>query len=87
MPFLVAGVSGIHLFYLHSRGSNNPLGVRGFADAVPFHQYYSAKDASGFAVLLTCLIGLVLFSPALLVDAENFIPANPLLTPAHIVPE
>lgn len=80
-------MSGIHLFYLHERGSNNPLGVRGQADAVPFHLYYSTKDAYGFTVLLACLLGLVFFSPTLLVDAENFIPANPMLTPAHIVPE
>jgi len=87
VPFLVAGMSGIHIFYLHRTGSNNPLGVSRLADRVPFHTYYSTKDAYGFVVLLCILLGLVLINPTLLVDAENFIPANPILTPAHIVPE
>lgn len=87
IPFVVSGLSMIHIFYLHQTGSNNPLGVTRLQDAVPFHWYYTGKDVFGFGVFLSGLLFLVFFNPQLLGEADNFIPANPLATPAHIVPE
>jgi ubiquinol-cytochrome c reductase cytochrome b subunit len=75
------------LLFLHERGSNNPLGLSSDGEKIPFHSYYSFKDLVGFVVLFSTLSFLVLFSPQLLTDPENFIPANPLVTPVHIQPE
>nr|AAT98739.1 cytochrome b [Lepeophtheirus salmonis] len=76
-----------HTIFLHSTGSSNPLGVPGNYYKIPFDPYYTFKDAFGFG-LIFCLMGaLVSYSPWLLADPENFIPANPLVTPAHIQPE
>lgn len=77
----------IHLLFLHETGSNNPLGLNRDGDKVPFHSYYRFKDLVGFVALLSILSFLALFSPQLLTDPENFIPANPLVTPVHIQPE
>merc|ERR1712048_30857 len=77
----------LHLLFLHETGSNNPLGINSDTDKIPFHSYYRFKDLVGFLVLLFLLSCLVLFSPQLLGDPENFIPANPLVTPVHIQPE
>ena len=77
----------LHLLFLHETGSNNPLGLNRDGDKVPFHSYYSFKDLVGFVALLSILRFLALFSPQLLTDPENFIPANPLVTPVHIQPE
>lgn len=77
----------LHLLFLHETGSNNPLGLNRDGEKVPFHSYYRFKDLVGFLVLLFLLSCLVLFSPQLLGDPENFIPANPLVTPVHIQPE
>uniref|UniRef100_A0AAU6QGH2 Cytochrome b n=1 Tax=Prionospio fallax TaxID=3050094 RepID=A0AAU6QGH2_9ANNE len=87
LPFIVAALSAVHLLFLHQTGSNNPLGLDSNADKVPFHIYYTTKDAVGFIILLALLLALALFSPNLLGDPENFIPANPLVTPLHIQPE
>lgn len=87
LPFIVAALSAIHLIFLHQTGSNNPLGVSRDRDKVPFHIYHTTKDTVGFLVLLVLLIALAIFSPNLLGDPENFIPANPLVTPLHIQPE
>jgi len=87
LPFAIIGISVLHLLFLHERGSNNPLGLNSDGEKVPFHSYYSFKDLFGFIVLLSLLSFLVLFSPQLLTDPENFIPANPLVTPVHIQPE
>lgn len=84
---MIAGLSIIHLLFLHQTGSNNPLGVSSNGDKVPFHIYYSRKDSVGFIILLITLVGIALFRPNLLGDPENFIPANPLVTPVHIKPE
>lgn len=86
-PFIIAGATVIHLLFLHETGSNNPLGLNSDADKIPFHPYFSYKDLLGFAVLLTALASLALFSPNLLGDPDNFTPANPLVTPPHIKPE
>lgn len=87
LPFVVAALRGVHLLFLHQTGSNNPLGLRRDTDKVPFHIYYTTKDSVGFIILLAGLALLALFSPNLLGDPENFIPANPLVTPLHIQPE
>lgn len=87
LPFAIAGVSVLHLLFLHETGSNNPLGLRRDRDKVPLHSYYVLKDLVGFIVLVFLLSLLVLFDPFLLGDPENFIPANPLVTPVHIQPE
>lgn len=87
IPFIVAGLSGVHLLFLHQTGSNNPIGVNSNSDKIPFHPYFSIKDLFGFIVMFWLLITLVLTNPFLLGDVENFIPANPLVTPVHIQPE
>nr|QGZ08658.1 cytochrome b [Nerita yoldii] len=87
LPFAIAAFTVIHLLFLHETGSNNPLGINSDSDKIPFHSYYTFKDLVGFVVLLFLLTLLVLFSPQLLGDPENFIPANPLVTPVHIQPE
>nr|YP_009310902.1 cytochrome b [Corvus moriorum]AOT99205.1 cytochrome b [Corvus moriorum] len=87
LPFVIAGLTLVHLTFLHETGSNNPLGIPSDCDKIPFHPYYSIKDLLGFALMLTPFITLVLFSPNLLGDPENFTPANPLTTPPHIKPE
>lgn len=87
LPFLVTGLVLIHLLFLHQTGSNNPLGLRINLDKIPFHPYFSYKDFFGAVITLIFLFILVLFSPWLLGDPENFIPANPLVTPVHIQPE
>nr|WNH22946.1 cytochrome b [Scophthalmus aquosus] len=87
LPFIIAAVTIIHLLFLHETGSNNPLGINPNADKIPFHPYYTYKDLLGFAVLVTALATLALFSPNLLGDPDNFTPANPLVTPPHIKPE
>nr|YP_009564021.1 cytochrome b [Ibacus alticrenatus]QAX91371.1 cytochrome b [Ibacus alticrenatus] len=86
-PFVVSAFSGIHILFLHQTGSNNPLGISSQLDKIPFHPYFSFKDIMGFMVLLCILIFLTLTNPYLLSDPDNFIPANPLSTPAHIQPE
>uniref|UniRef100_A0A0S2N0H2 Cytochrome b n=2 Tax=Eurythoe complanata TaxID=167815 RepID=A0A0S2N0H2_EURCO len=87
MPFVVAALSIIHLLFLHQTGSNNPLGINSNSDKVPFHWYFTSKDVVGFLFLLLFLSMLALLSPNMLNDPENFIPANPLVTPTHIKPE
>nr|ADB43167.1 cytochrome b [Calanus sinicus] len=87
LPFVVAGLSGVHLLFLHQTGSNNPLGVNSNFDKVSFHPYFSTKDVFGFIALLSGLSFICFFYPWSLGDPENFIPANPLVTPVHIQPE
>nr|YP_009112095.1 cytochrome b [Eremias przewalskii]AIY26153.1 cytochrome b [Eremias przewalskii] len=87
LPFAIMGVSMVHLLFLHETGSNNPTGLNSNSDKIPFHPYYSYKDALGALIMLLCLLSLALFMPNLLGDPENFTPANPLVTPPHIKPE
>jgi len=87
LPFVVAAFTIIHLLFLHQTGSRNPLGLVGNHDKIPFHPYFRFKDAVGFIILLISLVLLTLLDPYLLGDPDNFIPANPLVTPAHIQPE
>ncbi len=89
LPFVIAGVIVLHIWALHIPGSNNPTGVevKGPQDTVPFHPYYTAKDGFGLGVFLIVFASLIFFAPNLLGHPDNYIPANPLSTPAHIVPE
>lgn len=87
IPFIILAISIVHLIFLHQTGSNNPIGLNSNIDKIPFHPYYSIKDTVGFIILLFILIILSLLNPYLLGDPDNFIPANPLVTPIHIQPE
>lgn len=87
LPFIIAALAIVHLLFLHETGSNNPTGLNSDADKIPFHPYYTIKDILGIFILVGFLITLVLFSPDLLGDPDNYIPANPLNTPPHIKPE
>lgn len=87
LPFAIAAVVLLHFIFLHQTGSNNPLGVNSDRDRIPFHFYYSAKDALGYITALTTFIIIIIYLPSLLTDPENFIIANPLVTPIHIKPE
>ena len=89
MPFVIVAVVFLHLWALHRFGSNNPLRIdaKGPQDKIPFHPYYTIKDSFGLAVFLLIYLGFVFFAPNALGEPDNYIPANPLNTPPHIVPE
>nr|WHN78843.1 cytochrome b [Chitoria ulupi] len=87
LPFIILMMTMIHLLFLHQTGSNNPLGINSNLDKIPFHPFFVFKDLIGFIVLIFLLILLTLTNPYLLGDPDNFIPANPLVTPIHIQPE
>nr|YP_010580114.1 cytochrome b [Chironomus agilis]UZS77166.1 cytochrome b [Chironomus agilis] len=86
-PFIIMAFTMIHLLFLHQTGSNNPLGINSNSDKIPFHPYFSYKDIFGFVIMLMSLTFLTLIAPYALGDPDNFIPANPLVTPPHIQPE
>ncbi|MES2833798.1 MAG: cytochrome b/b6 [Pseudomonadota bacterium] len=92
LPFVIAGCVVLHLWALHAAGQNNPVGIlipkeRTAKDTLPFHPYFTVKD--GFAIILFLMLFayFVFFNPNALGHADNYIPANPLQTPTHIVPE
>ncbi len=89
LPFVIAGVVILHIWALHIPGSNNPTGieVKGPQDTVPFHPYYTSKDGFGLGVFLILYSLVLFFAPNAMGHPDNYIPANPLSTPAHIVPE
>ena len=89
LPFVIVGVVALHVVALHVHGSNNPLGIepKGPQDTVPFHPYYTMKDGFGVMVFLIIYAGFAFFAPNYLGDPANYIQANPLATPTHIVPE
>nr|Q34376.2 RecName: Full=Cytochrome b; AltName: Full=Complex III subunit 3; AltName: Full=Complex III subunit III; AltName: Full=Cytochrome b-c1 complex subunit 3; AltName: Full=Ubiquinol-cytochrome-c reductase complex cytochrome b subunit [Dasykaluta rosamondae]AAB40883.1 cytochrome b [Dasykaluta rosamondae] len=87
LPFIIVAFAAVHLLFLHETGSNNPTGINPDSDKIPFHPYYTIKDALGLIFLILSLLLLGLFSPDLLGDPDNFSPANPLNTPPHIKPE
>jgi quinol-cytochrome oxidoreductase complex cytochrome b subunit len=89
LPFVIAGVVGLHIWALHVPGNNNPTGVNvsSPADTVAFHPYYTVKDGFGISIFLIMYAVFVFYMPDALGDAANYVPANPLVTPAHIVPE
>ncbi len=89
LPFVIVGVVFLHVTALHITGSNNPLGIepKGPQDTLPFHPYYTIKDSVGVVAYLALFAFLIFFMPNYLGHPDNYIPANPLSTPAHIVPE
>lgn len=87
LPFIVVAFTIIHLLFLHQSGSNNPLGLNSNIDKIPFHPYFTFKDIVGFLIIILIMFILTLINPYLLGDPDNFIPANPLVTPVHIQPE
>jgi len=87
MPFVIAGLVIIHLSLLHSDGSNNPLGLNKSIDTVPFYPYFYVKDLLAFLILILFFSFFLFFAPNVLGHSDNYIPANPLVTPPHIVPE
>lgn len=87
LPFILVSLRMIHILFLHQTGSRNPLGVNSNYEKLPFHPYYRVKDSLGFCVFYLRLGCLVFFYPWILGDPENFIRANPLVTPIHIQPE
>lgn len=87
LPFLITGLIGLHLILLHEVTSTNPLSIDAQNQKVPFHPYFTIKDAFAFTITLIFFIILIKFFPNILGHSDNFIPANPLITPAHIVPE
>jgi ubiquinol-cytochrome c reductase cytochrome b subunit len=89
LPFVLVGVVFLHVAALHVTGSNNPLGieVKGPQDTLPFHPYYTMKDSVGVAVYMLVFAILVFFAPNFFMAPDNYIPANPLVTPSEIVPE
>nr|YP_009538011.1 cytochrome b [Limenitis albomaculata]AYN60754.1 cytochrome b [Limenitis albomaculata] len=86
-PFIIIMLTMIHLLFLHQTGSNNPLGINSNLDKIPFHPFFMFKDLIGFIILISFLTLLSIINPYLLGDPDNFIPANPLITPIHIQPE
>lgn len=89
LPFVICAVVFLHVWALHITGSNNPLGIepKSSKDTLPFHPYYTIKDTFGMTVFLIVFALFVFFAPNSLGHPDNYIPANPLVTPAHIVPE
>ena len=89
LPFVIVGVVILHVIALHVVGSNNPLGIepKGPQDTIPFHPYYTVKDSFGLSVFVLIYAAVVFFAPDFFQEPENNIPANPLVTPAEIVPE
>ncbi len=89
LPFVIFAVVFLHIVALHITGSNNPTGVepKSEADTIPFHPYYTIKDLFGLSVFLIFFAAFVFYAPNYLGHPDNYIPADPLVTPAHIVPE
>jgi ubiquinol-cytochrome c reductase cytochrome b subunit len=89
LPFVIVGVVFLHVWALHITGSNNPLGIepQSEKDTLPFHPYYTVKDAFGLVVFLIVYAAFVFYGPNYMGHPDNYIPADPMVTPAHIVPE
>jgi len=86
-PFIIAALVGLHIVFLHEHGSNNPLGVKSAVDSIPFSPYFIVKDIIGVIVALMGFAFFLFFFPNYAGHPDNYIEANPLVTPAHIVPE
>ena len=89
LPFVIVGVVGLHVVALHVVGSNNPTGIdpKSPKDTLPFHPYYTMKDGFGLTVFMLFYLGFTFFAPNFFGEVDNYVPANPLVTPEHIVPE
>nr|WOW99072.1 cytochrome b [Kinnaridae sp.] len=86
LPFILMFMIIVHLIFLHDSGSSNPLGLK-TSDKIPFHPYFSTKDLMGMLLTMMIFMFILLNSPFLTMDPDNFIPANPMVTPIHIQPE
>ncbi|OED35945.1 hypothetical protein AB834_03585 [PVC group bacterium (ex Bugula neritina AB1)] len=86
-PFLIVGFVFLHLACLHLHGSNNPIGLNTYNNSIPFYPYFFIKDSLGIFILLIVFSFFLFFYPNILGHPDNYIPANPIVTPAHIVPE
>jgi len=95
MPFIIVGLVLLHIILLHEHGSNNPLGLIGNfvvasksqVDGISFSPYFTLKDLYGLLIFGLFFIGFVMFIPNYAGHPDNYIPGNPMVTPAHIVPE
>lgn len=89
LPFVICAVVFLHVWALHVTGSNNPLGIdaKGPQDTLPFHPYFTMKDTFGLSIFLIIYAAIVFFAPNYLTHADHYVPFDPLVTPAHIVPE
>lgn len=89
LPFVILGVVFIHVWALHVTGSNNPTGVepKTKKDTVPFHPYFSAKDSLMLVAFMAVFLGVAFLAPLALTEFDHFKPFDPMVTPAHIVPE
>jgi len=89
LPFVLVGLVALHLWALHTAKSNNPLGVevKQAEDTIPFHPYYTIKDLFGISAFMIFFLFFVFWAPNFMGHPDNYIPANPMVTPAHIVPE
>ena len=87
LPFLLVALIVIHLIALHHHGSNNPLGLSSNSDKLPMHPFYTLKDCVTIVAFFLVITILVAFEPNILGHPDNYIPANPMSTPASIVPE
>ncbi len=89
LPFVILGLVVVHVWALHTVKSNNPLGIdiKEPADSIPFHPYYTIKDLFGIGVFLMFYLAFVFWAPNFFGEPDNYIPANPMVTPPHIVPE
>nr|UBQ33996.1 cytochrome b [Plerochila australis] len=87
LPFVISALVIIHLMFLHTTGSNNPLGLNSNHDKTQFHPSFTTKDLIGMVVTMLIFSMVNLIEPLMLLDPENFTPANPLVTPVHIQPE
>jgi len=87
LPFIIAALVIVHLLALHVDGSNNPLGISSNSDKISFHPYFTIKDLLGFILFFIVFASFVFFAPNVLGHSDNYIEADPLVTPAHIVPE
>lgn len=89
LPFVIVGLVVLHIWALHTAKSNNPLGIdpSGPQDTIPFHPYYTIKDLYGIGVFLLFYMFFVFFAPNFFGEPDNYIPADPMVTPPHIVPE
>lgn len=86
-PFILTAIVILHIIFLHQRGSRNPLGHNSNIDKIPFQPFFVWKDIIGLIVCISLFLTIVLIFPYILIDPDNFTPANPLVTPPHIQPE
>nr|WRK21529.1 cytochrome b [Tartessus sp.] len=87
LPFIISMITIFHLMFLHTTGSNNPIGVNSDIDKIPFHPYFSIKDLMGLAIMIMLFLMINFMEPYKLSDPDNFMLANPMVTPIHIQPE